>query len=176
MSPRLAFIGWMAAALPLYGQRPPGHCRSRSSWLFKLLPSPQAMRPNVRLNDTTAYQECAVDRVAVIHIRRYPVFPPMLAGAQVDGVVRVGFTISPNGAIDTAQVKVLKSTHDLFTRAVREAMATWTAEPARLGQRRVPEWLDYEFRFLADCRGPPRLVLGERAASQPHALQICALR
>jgi len=134
------------------------------------------MRPNADLDDTTAYPECAVDRVAVIHIRRYPVFPPMLAGAQVDGVVRVGFTISSTGAIDTAHVKVLRSTHDLFTRAVREAMATWTAEPARLEQRRVPERLEYEFRFLADCRGPPRLVPRVRAPSESHAVEICPLR
>lgn len=134
------------------------------------------MRPNANLDDTTAYPECAVDRVAVIHARRYPDYPPMLAGAQVDGVVRVEFTISPSGAIDTAHVKVLRSTHDLFTRAVREAMATWTAEPARLGQRRVSERLEYEFRFLADCRVPPGLVLGERAASEPPAVEICALR
>jgi TonB family protein len=176
MTLRFAFICCIVAAVPSYGQRPPGRCRDTSSWSFKLLPPPQAMRPNADLDDTTAYPECAVDRVAAIHARRYPDYPPMLAGARVDGVVRVEFTILPTGAIDTARVKVLRSSHDLFTRAVREAMATWTAEPARLGQRRVPEQLEYEFRFLADCRGPPRLVLGARAASEPHAVEICPLR
>ena len=176
MTPRFAFICCIVTAVPSYGQRPPGRCPGTSSWSFKLLPPPQAMRPNADLDDTTAYPECAVDRVAVIHAGRYPAYPPMLAGAQVDGVVRVEFTISSTGAIDTAHVKVLRSTHDLFTRAVREAMATWTAEPARLGRRRVSEWLEYEFRFLADCRGLPRVVLGARAASEPHAVEICPLR
>ena len=160
--------------MPVHGQRPSKPCPTPVK--IELLPAPEAMRSGVRLGDTTAYPECAVDRAAVIHARRYPEFPLMLAIAQVGGVVRVEFTISPSGAIDTAHVKVLRSTHDLFTRAVRDAIATWTAEPARLGQRRVREWVEYEFRFVADCHGPPHVVRGGRAASEPHAVEICRLR
>jgi outer membrane biosynthesis protein TonB len=105
----------------------------------------------------------------------------MLAGAKIDGVVVVGFTIQRTGAIDTAQanvyratkIEVYRSTHDLFTHAVRDAIASWTAEPARLRGRPVRQWVEYEFRFLTECRGPPRMLPLARASRGIHVVEIC---
>ena len=161
-------------AVVLSGQSPPGRCPDTSTSVIKLLPPPQAMQPNVQLNDTTAYQECAVDQPAVIHPSPYPTFPPRLAAAGVSGIVGVGFTVLTSGAIDATHLVVYRSTHAWFTGAVRDAVRQWTARPARIGRRAVPQWLEYDFHFIADCRGPPRAAPRERSAGRAHVVEICA--
>ncbi|MEO6877718.1 MAG: energy transducer TonB [Gemmatimonadaceae bacterium] len=95
-----------------------------------------------------------VDSLATVRPVRLPVFPPMLASAKVDGTVVLRFTVNERGRIDTTQIKVLRSTHELFTAAARAALVHWRATPARLRGRRVAQWSDINFSFEITCPKP----------------------
>jgi len=139
---------------------------------MQLLPPPQALL--ARPLDTTTYLECAVDRPAVLRPRRFPLYPQGLANTEIEGLVAIEISISAAGAIDTAHVRVLRSTHDLFTGAVRAALPGWRAEPARIQGRAVRHSMRIDFRFLPDCPFPPRLIAPPFASRDPHAVEICA--
>lgn len=156
---------------PAFAQRPPGFCPPPSG--IQLLPPPEA-RPAFP-NDSTAYLECAVDQPAVVRPRDFPEYPTLLASANVSGTVRIGFTISNTGHIDTTTIVVFRSTHELFTQAVRSAIVRWMARPARLDGRPVRQWVVYEFQFISNCHGPPKIPPLARQPSGGRAIEICPL-
>src|SRR6185503_5909516 len=51
-----------------------------------------------------------------------PRYPDMLRQAKVEGVVLAQFVLNTDGTPDMETFKVLKSTHDLFTQAVKDAL------------------------------------------------------
>ena len=51
-----------------------------------------------------------------------PRYPESLRLAGIEGHVLVQFKVDTLGMVDPASVKFLSSTHDLFSRAVREAL------------------------------------------------------
>lgn len=167
----LAALCAAVCAMPSFAQRPPGFCPPPSG--IQLLPPPEA-RP-VSPNDSTAYLECAVEQPAVVRPRDFPEYPALLASANVSGTVRVGATISSAGHLDTTTIVVFRSTHALFTQAVRSAIARWTARPARLGGRPVRQWVVYEFQFISNCRGPPNIPPLARQPAGGRAIEICPL-
>ncbi len=112
-----------------------------------------------------------VDTLAAFRPVRLPVFPLMLASAKVDGTVVLRFTVNERGRIDTTQIKVLRSTHELFTAAARAALVHWRATPARLRGRRVAQWSDVTFSFEITCPTPaPRVP---RALESGGEMVIC---
>lgn len=76
-----------------------------------------------------------------------PQYPPVLRRAGIDGRVLVRFVVDTTGRIDTSSVRVLKSTHDLFTRAVRDALTGFRFRPAEVGRRRVAALAEMPFEF-----------------------------
>jgi TonB family protein len=92
-----------------------------------------------------------VDTLATFRPMRLPVFPALLLSARVAGTVVLRFKVNERGRIDTLQIKVLSSTHELFTAAARAAMVHWRATPAWLDGRRVAQWSDVTFSFEFTC-------------------------
>lgn len=76
-----------------------------------------------------------------------PHYPLTLRQAGIDGRVLVRFVVDTTGRIDMASVQVLQSTHDLFTRAVRDALSGFRFRPAEAGQHRVPALAEMPFEF-----------------------------
>ncbi len=76
-----------------------------------------------------------------------PRYPESLRQAAIDGRVLVRFTVDTTGRIDMSTVGVLSSTHDLFTRAVREALPAFLFKPAELGGHRVRALAEMPFEF-----------------------------
>jgi TonB family protein len=167
---QVAFIYLTALAAPLFGQRPPRRCRHPAT--MELLPSPQAML--ARPLDSTTYLECGVDQPAVLLPRRFPLYPQIFVNTGIEGLVAIEITVSATGAIDSAHVRVLRSTHDLFTRAVRAALPGWRAQPARIQGHAVRQSMRIDFRFLPDCPFPPRLIEPPFASPDLHEVDICA--
>lgn len=76
-----------------------------------------------------------------------PRYPESLRSAGVDGHVLVEFTVDTTGRVDMSHVRVIESTHDLFTRAVRDALAGFRFIPAQAGGRHVAALAQMPFEF-----------------------------
>jgi protein TonB len=76
-----------------------------------------------------------------------PRYPESLRNAGVDGRVLVQFSVDTTGRIDPESVKILESTHDLFSRAVRDALGGFRFRPAEVGGRRVAALAQMPFEF-----------------------------
>jgi periplasmic protein TonB len=76
-----------------------------------------------------------------------PRYPESLRQAAIDGRVLVRFTVDTTGRVDMTSVMVLASTHDLFTRAVRDALPSFLFKPAELGGQRVRALAEMPFEF-----------------------------
>ena len=76
-----------------------------------------------------------------------PRYPESLRSAGVDGRVLVQFTVDTTGRIDMSSVKILSSTHELFSRAVRDALGNFRFRPAEVGGRHVAALAQMPFDF-----------------------------
>ncbi|HEX7938006.1 MAG TPA: energy transducer TonB [Gemmatimonadaceae bacterium] len=74
-------------------------------------------------------------------------YPDMLRSANVEGEVLVQFVVDTNGRADMSQFKVLKSSHDLFTNSVKQALAQMRFYPAEIGGRKVKQLVQQPFNF-----------------------------
>jgi protein TonB len=78
---------------------------------------------------------------------RKPRYPESLRMAGIDGRVLVRFTVDTTGAVDMSSVTILASTHDLFTRSVRDVLASYRFKPAEQHGKRVPSLAEMPFEF-----------------------------
>lgn len=81
-----------------------------------------------------------------------PRYPEMLRQSGIEGRVVVQFTVDTAGRVDQASIRVLSSTHELFTRAVRDALAQFRFDPAQVAGRRVPALAEMPFEFQIASR------------------------
>jgi TonB family protein len=77
----------------------------------------------------------------------FPRYPDVLRQAGVQGEVLAQFIVGPDGRADVESFKVLKSTHDLFTKSVRAALPQMRFEPAIVGGRAVRQLVQQPFSF-----------------------------
>lgn len=76
-----------------------------------------------------------------------PRYPESLRQAAIDGTVLVRFAIDTTGRIDMGSVTIVSSTHELFTRAVRDALQGFRFRPAEMGGHRVRALAEMPFEF-----------------------------
>jgi protein TonB len=76
-----------------------------------------------------------------------PRYPESLRQAGLDGRVLVRFVVDTVGRVDMNSVQVLESTHDLFTRAVRDVLGGFRFKPAEVRGRRVRAMAEMPFEF-----------------------------
>ncbi len=76
-----------------------------------------------------------------------PRYPESLRQAAIDGTVLVRFVVDTMGRVDMNSVAVVASTHDLFTRAVREALPGFRFKPAESGGHCVRALAEMPFEF-----------------------------
>jgi TonB family protein len=76
-----------------------------------------------------------------------PRYPVELKAASVEGVVYAQFVVDTSGLALPGSLKVLKSDHELFTDAVREALPRMRFVPAEVGGRRVRQLVQQPFQF-----------------------------
>lgn len=81
-----------------------------------------------------------------------PRYPEVLRQSGIDGRVIVQFTVDTAGRVEPASIRVLSSTHELFTRAVRDALVQFRFKPAMVGDRRVPALAEMPFEFQISGR------------------------
>lgn len=76
-----------------------------------------------------------------------PRYPESLRAAGLGGRVLVQFTVDTTGRVDPQAVRVLESTHELFSRAVLEVLPRYRFVPAAVDGRRVRMVAQMPFEF-----------------------------
>jgi protein TonB len=76
-----------------------------------------------------------------------PRYPDMLRSAGVEGEVLAQFVVDTTGRADVGSFKVLKTTHDLFATAVKNALPNMRFSPAEVGGRKVKQLVQQPFTF-----------------------------
>jgi protein TonB len=76
-----------------------------------------------------------------------PKYPEMLKSAGITGEVQVQFVVDTTGRADMSTFKVLKSAHELFTVAAKNAVREQRFYPAETGGRKVRMYVQEPFVF-----------------------------
>ena len=76
-----------------------------------------------------------------------PRYPDMLRSANIEGEVLAQFIVDTTGRYEQGSFKVIKSSHDLFTAAVRNALPNMKFYPAEIGGRKVKQLVQQPFTF-----------------------------
>jgi protein TonB len=100
------------------------------------------------VNDNQTYYEYQVEKQVSPDPRNAPPrYPDMLRSANVEGEVLAQFVVDTTGRADMSTFKVLKSTHDLFTNAVKAALPNMRFFPAEVGGKHVKQLVQMPFQF-----------------------------
>jgi protein TonB len=100
------------------------------------------------LSDNQTYFEFQVEKpVTQIPGTGSPRYPDILRQAGVEGEVLAQFVVDTSGRAETGSFKVLKSSHDLFVQAVKNALPNMKFIPAEVGGRRVKQLVQQPFTF-----------------------------
>jgi protein TonB len=100
------------------------------------------------VNTDQPYFEFQVEKqVAPLPNNPGPRYPDMLRSANVEGEVLAQFVVDTTGRAEMGTFKVLKSSHDLFTNAVKSALANMRFYPAEVGGRKVKQLVQMPFQF-----------------------------
>ncbi len=129
-------------------------------------PGPKAT-PSKAPNQT--YYEFQVENTAhPITGSTAPRYPDLLRSANIQGEVLAQFVVDPDSTVDMRTFKVLRSTHDLFTAAVRQSLATMKFAPALVGNRPVKQvvQMPFEFSLSKTALGTPLRPDAPAAAAQ----------
>jgi TonB family protein len=124
--------------------------------------SPRAEAPDA---SASVYEE--IVKPAPLSGSRTPKYPENLRQAGVEGEVLVSFTVDESGQPDVATFKVIRSTHELFSVAVREALPGMRFRPAERDGRKVKLTVQEPFTFTLVGAKPPQ----ERRMWPKDALQ-----
>jgi periplasmic protein TonB len=76
-----------------------------------------------------------------------PRYPDMLRSANIEGEVIAQFVVNQDGAADMSTFKVLKSSHDQFTAAVKSVLPRMKFLPAEVGGQKVKQLVQMPFVF-----------------------------
>lgn len=82
-------------------------------------------------------------------------YPDQLRTANVQGEVLAQFIVDANGRFEPGSFRVLKSSHELFTQAVRTAIASMEFTPAELHGVKVKQLVEWPFAFTLSTSGSP---------------------
>ncbi|MDB4877790.1 MAG: TonB family protein [Gemmatimonadetes bacterium] len=109
-------------------------------------PAPRG--PPMRVSDNQTFFEFQVEnQVKPRPGYQAPRYPDALREAHVEGEVLAQFVVDTAGVPVTETFKVLKSSHELFTDAVRTALPDMLFYPALVGNRPVKQLVQMPFQF-----------------------------
>ena len=99
-------------------------------------------------NNEGAYFEFQVEKTVLgAPGNPQPTYPSMLQSAGVEGRVLAQFVVDTSGKADMSTFKVLETSHDLFSQAVRQALPRMRFFPAEIGGKKVRQVVQQPFTF-----------------------------
>lgn len=94
------------------------------------------------------WSELMVDRTArLVRNTSRPSYPDLLRRDRIEGSVLATYVVDTLGRVEPGSFAVLESTHPLFERSVRDALAAMRFVPAEAGGRRVRQLVQQSFLF-----------------------------
>jgi periplasmic protein TonB len=99
------------------------------------------------VGDQTYFEFQVEKQVAPAPGNAAPRYPDMLRSANVEGEVLVQFVVDTTGRVESGSLKILKTSHDLFTNSVRQALSSMRFYPAEIGGRKVKQLVQQPFNF-----------------------------
>jgi protein TonB len=100
------------------------------------------------VNTNQTYFEFQVEKPAeMLAESPKPKYPSVLESSGIAGEVQAQFVVSSTGKADMDSFKVLKSTNDLFTNAVKNVLPRMKFSPAMIGGKPVNQLVQQSFQF-----------------------------
>ena len=99
-------------------------------------------------NTNQTYFEFQVEKPAeMLAESPKPKYPSVLESSGIAGEVQAQFVVSLSGKADMDSFKVLKSTNELFTQAVKNVLPRMKFSPAMIGGKPVNQLVQQSFQF-----------------------------
>jgi len=99
-------------------------------------------------NTNQTYFEFQVEKPAeMLQDSPKPKYPSVLESSGIAGEVQAQFVVNSSGKADVDQFKVLKSTNELFTQAVKSVLPRMRFSPAMIGGKPVNQLVQQSFQF-----------------------------
>ena len=96
----------------------------------------------------TVYKEYQIEQAAAFaQASGHPVYPEILKHAGVTGEVIASMVVDTFGLVDPSTLRIIKSSHQLFTQSVESAIPSMRFTPARVGGRGVKQLVMLPFQF-----------------------------
>jgi protein TonB len=106
--------------------------------------SATALRPS----NGEAYAEREVEKpVMQAPNSAAPVYPDILRQAGVEGEALVSFVVDTTGRVEIGSFRVIRTTHELFIAAVRNALPRMRFIPAEVGSNKVRQLVQQPYSF-----------------------------
>ncbi len=96
------------------------------------------------------YSDFEVERVVSAISGTSVSYPEGMRSSGVQGKVEVQFVVNGNGRVETGTIRVLSSTNQIFTQAVRDALSRMRFRPAQIGNTNVSQVVQQAFLFKLD--------------------------
>lgn len=94
------------------------------------------------------YFEYQIDKpVMQVDVKAFPPYPDSLRALKIAGEVAVEFAVDTTGVVDPTSFRLLRSTHPLFAKAVRDWLATARFFPAEKKGVKVRQLVQKTFVF-----------------------------
>jgi protein TonB len=99
-------------------------------------------------NTNQTYFEFQVEKPAeMLAESPKPKYPSVLESSGIAGEVQAQFVVASSGRADMDSFKVLKSTNELFTQAVKNVLPRMKFSPAMIGGKPVNQLVQQSFQF-----------------------------
>jgi protein TonB len=99
-------------------------------------------------NTNQTYFEFQVEKPAeMLQDSPKPKYPSVLESSGIAGEVQAQFVVNSGGKADMDSFKVLKSTNELFTQAVKNVLPRMRFSPAMIGGKPVNQLVQQSFQF-----------------------------
>jgi protein TonB len=99
-------------------------------------------------NTNQTYFEFQVEKPAeMLQDSPKPKYPSVLESSGIAGEVQAQFVVTSSGKADMDSFKVLKSTNELFTQAVKNVLPRMKFSPAMIGGKPVNQLVQQSFQF-----------------------------
>lgn len=99
-------------------------------------------------NTNQTYFEFQVEKPAeMLSESPKPKYPSVLESSGIAGEVQAQFVVKSDGKADMDSFKVLKSTNELFTQAVKNVLPRMKFSPAMIGGKPVNQLVQQSFQF-----------------------------
>lgn len=95
----------------------------------------------------TVYFEYQVDQQVAVDSMAAPRYPVAQRAANVESEVIAQFVVDTMGRIEPASLRVLRTNHEDFTAAVRDALEAARCKPAMKGGQKVRQVVQMPFMF-----------------------------